>query len=304
MKVAVLKGGLSNEREVSLKSGAAIAAALQRKGHEVVEVDAQSDLLSQLSSFRPEAVFIALHGKWGEDGCVQGLLEWLKIPYTGSSTLVSAVCFDKRVTKDFFKVHGINTPAHAVCYRGQDLDAFCQQIEMKLPLIVKPNTEGSSIGVSRVQEIDQLKPALEEALKLDTVVLVEQMIRGREVTVGVLQGRALPVIEVVPQSGFYDFKSKYTKGMTDYKIPADLPSALSQRLSNEAQRIFSALGCEGAVRVDFMIDDQEVPYALEVNTIPGMTETSLLPKSAQCVGISFDDLCDTLLQTARLKVLR
>lgn len=304
MKVVVLKGGLSNEREVSLRSGAAIEAALKRKGHEVIDVDAGLDLAARLNAIKPESVFIALHGKWGEDGCTQGLLECLGMPYTGSSVRASSLCFDKRVTKDLFQVHGIKTPLHELCHRTDNLDDWCAKLKLALPLIVKPNTEGSSIGVSRVQKLEELKPALVEALKLDTVVLVEQMICGREVTVSVLNGRALPVIEVVPKDGFYDFKSKYTKGMTEYKVPALLSPSLEKKLQEESEKIFLRLDCEGAVRIDYMIDESETPYALEVNTVPGMTETSLLPKAAAFAGISFDDLCEQILQGARVKVTK
>jgi len=304
MKVAVLMGGLSNERDVSLRSGAAIAAALKRKGHDVTELDASDDIVSKIKALKPESVYVALHGKWGEDGCVQGMLEWLQIPYTGSSTLVSSLCFDKRVTKDFFKAYGVKTPRDNIFRRGEDVEKFCRELKIQPPLVVKPNTEGSSIGVSRVEKIDELKPALEAAIKLDTVVLVEEMIVGREVTVSVLNGKALPVVEVVPKSGFYDFKSKYTKGMTEYKVPAVLSEKLARDLKEASEKIFAALGCEGAVRIDFMIDKDEVPYALEVNTIPGMTETSLLPKAAAESGIVFDDLCDQILKTARVKVTK
>ncbi len=301
MRIAVLMGGLSKEREISLRSGRAVASALRRKGYDVVEIDADLSLAGRLKEIKPESVFVALHGKFGEDGTVQGILEWLRIPYTGPSLEASALCFNKRLTKEFLEPKGINTPAFRIYHDSDDWDEWMKKFDLPFPVIVKPNTEGSSIGVVRVFEKEELHKGIREAALLDSTVLVEQMIQGREVTVGVYNGKGLPVVEVVPQSGFYDYTAKYTKGMTDYRVPADLPDLLTLDLKKTAERAYRFLNCEGAVRADFMID-QNSQWFLEMNTIPGMTETSLLPKAALAEGISFEDLCEGILKTARLKI--
>lgn len=301
MKIAVLMGGLSKEREVSLRSGAAISSALKRKGYDVLDIDVDANLIDRLQAVKPEAVYIALHGKFGEDGVVQGLLEWLRIPYTSSSLRTSAICFDKLKTKEFMKAHGITSPDYQVSF-GEDINDWINNFTLELPVIVKPNTEGSSIGVSRVFKKEELFAALQEAHRYDSVVLVEHMIVGREVTVGVLNGQALPVVEVIPKSGFYDFNSKYTKGFTEYQVPAKLEKKVEAELQKTAAKLYKVLQCEGGVRADFMIDENDHIFCLEVNTIPGMTETSLMPKAAACAGISFDDLCERIMKDARLKI--
>ncbi len=302
-KIALLMGGLSKEREVSLKTGAAILGALQRRGYEVVSMDIKdASFIDALRSQNFDAAFIALHGRYGEDGSIQGILEWLKIPYTGSSIKANALCFDKVATKAFLSHFGVPSPKYQVLRRGDDLQAFVNGFDLPYPVIVKPNTEGSTIGISRVFEAKDLAPALTEALKYDSVVLIEQYIQGREVTVGVLGGFALPIIEIRPKGGFYDFTSKYTPGATEYLVPAPIEEDLATKLQNLSVQIFKALECAGAVRADFMIDASGEPFFLEVNTIPGMTETSLLPKAAQCAGINFEDLCVGILEGASLKV--
>lgn len=302
MKVAVLMGGLSKEREISLRSGRAVAGALRKKGHEVIEIDADAQVIDKLQRAKPEAVFIALHGKFGEDGTIQGILEWIRIPYTGPSLLTSAICFDKRTTKEFVAAKGILTPPFEVYREGENLDGWLAKFKGDFPCVVKPNTEGSTIGISRVTRTGDLKKAMEEALKFDRVILVEKMIEGREITVGVHRGKALPIVEVVPKSGFYDYEAKYTKGMTEYIVPAKLPDQTVQTVLGASEEIYRVLQCEGAVRIDYMLDKNGEPYFLEVNTIPGMTETSLLPKAAVCMGKSFEDLCDEILEDARLKL--
>lgn len=295
-KIAVLMGGLSAEREVSLRTGKAISQALTRCGYEVTDIDAGRDLAQQLEKTGVEVAFIALHGRFGEDGTVQGLLELADIPYTGSGVLASSLAMDKVATKKMLCYHGIATPGFAVMRRGQKI---CGTLP-DYPLVVKPAREGSTIGISIVHDEQELAAGLEEAFRHDDLVLVEQFIAGAEVTVGVLDGQPLPIIQVVPKGGFYDYQSKYTPGQTEYLLPAPLPETLYGALQDSAVQVFEAIGCCGAARVDFMVTDTDF-YCLEVNTIPGMTETSLLPKAANAVGMSFDELVERILEGASLR---
>ncbi|HEX5037221.1 MAG TPA: D-alanine--D-alanine ligase [bacterium] len=299
-KIAVLLGGLSKEREVSLRSGAAVAKALKARGHDVVEIDVGRDLPEKLKASGAAVAFLALHGRYGEDGAVQGLLEVMGIPYTGAGPLASAVCMDKVLAKKVLVSEmgaSILTPKWQVVKRG-DVGAIH---ELPLPLVVKPNREGSTIGISIVREEKDFKAALEEALKLDETVLIEEFIEGIETTVSVLNGRALPVIEIVPKSGFYDFTSKYTKGMTDYIVPARIPDGVRDRLQKTSEAAWKVLGLAGFARLDFILR-KDAAYFLEANTIPGMTETSLVPKAAAAAGLSFEDLCEDVLKGAALKI--
>ena len=320
MKVAVLMGGLSKEREISFRSGKAVAGALAKKGHKVTEIDADAQVVDKLKEAKPEAAFIMLHGKFGEDGTIQGILEWMRIPYTGPSLLTSAICFDKLATKEYLAAkggvsRGIVTPEYEVYRHGEDINGWLKKFKLGFPCVVKPNTEGSSIGISRVYEgrggsrqttggqaRTPLAKALEEALKFDRVVLAERMIEGREITVGVHRGCALPIVEVVPKSGFYDYEAKYTLGMTEYIVPAKLSDKTAKAAMQASEKIYRLFSCEGAVRIDYMLSKNEELFFLEVNTIPGMTETSLLPKAAVCAGLNFEDLCEEILEDARLKI--
>jgi D-alanine-D-alanine ligase len=297
-KIAVLMGGLSAEREISLRTGGAVLASLQEAGYTAVGIDAGRDLAARLEAAKAEVAFIALHGRFGEDGTVQGLLEILGIPYTGSGVMASAVAMDKVTTKKILLYHELPTPAFDVFQRGTDKEEFLSR-HQHFPLVVKPSREGSTIGVSIVRGAKELRAGLEAALAHDDLVLVEDFIKGLEVTVGVLSGEALPVIQVVPKGGFYDFQAKYTAGQTEYLVPAPLEGALYERLQQVAVAAFRALGCAGAARVDFMVREREF-YCLEVNTIPGMTETSLLPKAAGQIGISFGELVQRILEGAAL----
>lgn len=297
-KIAVLLGGMSAEREISLRTGRAVMASLERGGYDAVAIDAGRDLAQRLTETGAQVVFIALHGRFGEDGTVQGMLELLGLPYTGSGVLASSVAMDKVATKKFLLHHQIPTPTFSVYQRGDDRAAFVAAVT-SWPMIAKPAHEGSTIGVTIAHNRDELLQALDEALRYDETVLVEEFIRGEEATVSVLNGTVLPAIQVVPKGGFYDFNSKYTAGRTEYLLPAPFPPeiyAAMQRLASEAIR---ALGCKGAARADFMIRGSEL-FCLEVNTIPGMTETSLLPKAAAAVGIDFDELVLRLLEGAAL----
>ncbi len=289
-------GGLSAEREVSLRTGEAVLQSLKRLGYSAFAIDAGRDLPSRLIWQQASKVFIALHGRYGEDGTVQGLLEIMQLPYTGSGVLASSVAMDKVVTKKLLVYHNQPTPAFAIC-TAADLESGSLVDFPPLPVVVKPAREGSTIGISLVRKEEELQAALEEALRHDDLVLVEQFIDGREVTVGVLDGEALPIIEVVPESGFYDYQAKYTAGRTEYLLPAPLEEKLYADLQRAAVEVFNILGCSGAARIDFMIRDDEF-FCLEANTIPGMTETSLLPKAAAAAGISFDQLVERILAGA------
>ncbi len=297
-RIAVLMGGLSAEREVSLRTGNAVLRALQGRGLDAVAIDAGRDLPLRLQEAGVQIAFIALHGRYGEDGTVQGLLELLQIPYTGSGVLASSVAMNKLVTKQILMHHGVATPAFAVYRKDNDQVAFVAA-RQAYPLVAKPAREGSTIGVSIVRDAESLQAGLEEALRHDDLVLVEEFIAGAEVTVGVLGEQPLPVVQVVPKGGFYDYQSKYTPGQTEYLLPAPLPAAVYARLQAEAVAACQALGCRGAARVDFMVRGEEL-FCLEVNTIPGMTETSLLPKAAGAAGIPFDELVLRILADAGL----
>lgn len=304
-KIGVLLGGLSKERDVSLRSGAAVAKALRARSYDVIEIDAGRDLPERLKREGVEVAFLALHGRYGEDGTVQGLLEVTGIPYTGSGPLASGVCMDKDLTKRLLTPEGVTTPTWKMLDRA-DLDEM-RKPPLPLPLIIKPNREGSTLGMTIVREEKQFRSALVEAAKFDRRVLIEEFVTGTEVTVAVVNGRALPVLEIVPKSGFYDYASKYTKGMTEYIVPARLPDATRDDLQKISGKIWKVMELEGFARMDFIVgvgkdEASPRPYFLEVNTIPGMTEMSLVPKAAAAAGISFEDLCEEILKGASLKI--
>jgi len=302
-KIGVLLGGMSSEREVSLRSGKAIAEGLRKKGYSVVEIDVGTDLAQKLGSEKIEVAFIALHGRYGEDGAVQGLLEVLKIPYTGSGILASALSMDKTLTKRVLQERGFLTPAFTQFQQGKmDKAIFLEELSFSYPLVVKPAREGSTIGIGIVKEKKDLPAALNEALKFDSQILIEEFIQGTEVTSGILNGEALPLIEVAPKSGFYDFHSKYTKGATDYILPARVEPSLAKEIQQTTAEIYAELGCEGCARADYIIDSEGRFFFLEINTIPGMTETSLIPKAAAAIGVDFENLVEKILDSARLKL--
>lgn len=301
-KVAVIMGGTSSERQVSLASGEAVLAALTEQGIDAraVVLGPGDDALSMLSGTDMDAAFLALHGKLGEDGCVQGLLELLGIPYTGSSVLSSALAMDKLKSKELFRLHNVPTPPYYVCDRQSAAHLAETHGSFGFPVIVKPRREGSSIGVSRAENLAQLIEAVELALAFDSSVLVERFVQAREVAVGILDGRVLGAIEIAPKSGIYDFAAKYTPGMTDYYLPARLPAARYRNVLNLAERAAEALDTSGAVRVDLLVTEGQNEYVLEVNTLPGMTQTSLLPKIAGAAGYEFSELCLAILAGAKL----
>ncbi len=295
-------GGPSSEREISLKSGAAVVQALTQAGVEAVAVDittadpAENEKL--IRSLAVDLAFIALHGCFGEDGQVQRLLEKMGVPYTGSGPEAHRLALDKTLARGVFARRGLKVPGGMVAEKGKLPDAALLG-KLGLPLVVKPATQGSSIGLSIIDSVDALGAALERAFAYDGKVLLEQYIKGKELTVGVLGEKALPVIEIVPRNRFFDFEAKYQHGMTEYIVPARITeeaAAAAQRCALEAH---TALGCAGCSRTDIMQEEGSgALYVLEVNTIPGMTSTSLLPKAARNIGIEFPDLCLMLLESA------
>jgi len=297
-KIAVLMGGLSAEREISLRTGQAALTALQQLGYQAVAIDADTDLPAQLRQAGVEIAFIALHGRFGEDGRVQGLLEMLQIPYTGSGVLASSIAIDKVVTKQLLLFHELPTPGFDFMRPGDardDLLGRCRH----LPLVVKPSREGSTIGITIARSHEALRHGIDTAAALDGTVLVEDFVDGVELTVSVLNGQPLPIIQIVPKGGFYDYHAKYTAGQTDYLLPAPIDAGSYQRVQQAAVDACRALGCRGAARVDFMLREREF-YCIEVNTIPGMTTTSLLPKAAAEAGIDFNQLVEQILLDADL----
>ena len=303
-RVGVIMGGSSGEREVSLRSGQAIAAALTARGYDVASVVLPEDATlaaRTIESANIDVAMLALHGRHGEDGCIQGLLELLKIPYTGSSVLASALAMDKLKAKELFRLHNVPTPPYYMVTEEDDLDDIeTTHGSFGFPVVVKPRGEGSSLGVKKADNLNELVRAIHAALELDDTVLVERFVAGIEVNVGILEGRPLGAIEIVPKSGLYDYAAKYTPGMTEYFMPARLPPVRYRGVLNLAERAARALGCTGPCRVDLLVTRGENEYVLEVNTLPGMTETSLLPKIAAAAGYDFGALCETILSGARL----
>jgi D-alanine-D-alanine ligase len=301
-RIGVVMGGTSAEREVSLRTGAAVARALEENGREVVriELDDLADAPIQLRSAHIDAAFLALHGRYGEDGCVQGLLELLGIPYTGSGVLSSALAMDKLKAKELFRLHNVPTPPYYVFEGSGAADIEEAHGSFGFPVVVKPRREGSSVGVARATGMSELAQAVQAALVYDSSVLVERFIAAREVHVGILDSRVLGAIEVVPRSGLYDYQAKYTPGMTEYFMPARLPATRYRGVLNLAERAAHALGTSGAARVDLLVTEGQNEYVLEVNTLPGMTPTSLLPKIAESAGFGFRELCEAIVDRARL----
>jgi D-alanine-D-alanine ligase len=285
-KVAVLLGGKSGEREVSLKSGNAVLSALLRQGVDTHAFDPAIRDLHELSSY--DRVFISLHGRFGEDGTMQGVLELMDIPYTGSGVMASAVGMDKWRTKLLWRATGVVTPEFEMLDANTNFDQVAEQLG--LPLFVKPANEGSSIGISKVKTAEALPEAYALAAKADPLVIAEKYVGGGEYTVGILDGVALPVIRIVPKNEYYDFEAKYLRNDTEYHCPSGLDEAKEAQIQKEAVQAFNVLGCSGWGRVDFLMDEAGKHYFLEVNTSPGMTDHSLVPMAAKVAGMSFDTL--------------
>lgn len=302
--VAVVMGGPSAEREVSLNTGAAIANALREYGYtNVVEIDLDPrNFGKQLAESKAEVVFNAVHGLYGEDGRLQTLLEIREMPYTGSGMIASVSCMDKVITKRMLRDAGISTPACLIINKKESgiKEKIIQRFS--LPVVIKPASQGSSIGVEIVKEEKQLDEALANAFKYSRDILVEEFIGGKELTVSMMQKDgevvALPVIHIAPHSGTYDYHSKYTKGATEYICPADLDEETTKKVQEISKQAYEVLGCSGVARADVMLDEEGNGYVLEINTVPGMTATSLVPKAAAAAGISFPELCNIILQSA------
>lgn len=303
-RIGVLLGGLSSEREVSLRTGEAVLAALTMRGHEVIPIYADRDVDVALRQERIDAAFIALHGRWGEDGCIQGLLETLGIPYTGSGVLASSLAMHKGKSKELFRLHNLPTPAYYVLTADDAHDLDAVHGDFGFPCVVKPIREGSSVGVTICRTPDELPPAVERALCFDDELLVERFIGGQEVSVAILGDRALGAVEIAPRDGFYDYGNKYTRGATDYFVPPRLSPERYRGVLVQALRAHTALGCRGVTRVDMIVSESGNEFVLEVNTIPGLTPTSLVPKIADAAGISFGELCEMMLAGASLDTRR
>jgi len=305
-KVAVLMGGTSAEREISLESGASIAGALRELGHEAIEVDSGPDLAAKLAKSKPDAAFMALHGRGGEDGTVQGLLEIMRIPYTGCGVFACAATMDKVVTKHLLDYNGVPVAPDRVFTEGDLLDAATIVAEeLSFPVMVKPACEGSSIGVARADDAAALNAALREVFEIDDRALVEKFIEGRLFTIGILgvEELVLPVLEISMRDGFYDFDAKYNPGRSIYEVPARLPEEVSEYMQAMALDAFHALQCSGVSRIDFMQDAASGDiFCLEINTIPGMTALSNFPMAAAAAGIDFKGVVAMVLETASLKI--
>lgn len=294
-RVAVLYGGTSAEREVSLKSGAAVLSALQQAGVDAHGVDVGADILAQLTAGNFDRAFNVVHGRGGEDGCIQGVLEYAGIPYTGSGVLASALAMDKLRTKQVWSALGLPTPRHATL-TGSD-DCLRVATELAFPLMVKPSQEGSSIGMAKVHTLEQLQQAWQAARAYDDSVLVEQYVTGPEFTVALLDGEVLPPIRLATSHDFYDFEAKYLASDTKYQIPCGLTADKERLLCQLAATACAALGVSGWARADVMQDEDGNFWLLEVNTVPGMTDHSLVPMAAQAAGLSFQQLVLRILAT-------
>ena len=301
-KIGVLMGGCSSEREISLRSGRAVFEGLKELGCDVVAMDIQTENRDEVSrlikSSEIECAFLALHGHFGEDGQIQEILEDIDIYYTGSGVLASRLAMDKVASRRIFEVYGIPVPSYRVVNQFSYGKNWKLHHTVTLPVVVKPSCHGSSIGLSIVERYEDLDNAMESAFQYDSTVLIESFIKGREITVGILQENALPVIEILPKRQFFDYEAKYQAGMTEYRIPAVLDEDTKKKVERAALAAHRLLGCRGCSRVDILLSQDQTPYVLEVNTIPGFTATSLLPKAARTIGIEFPSLCLTLIELA------
>lgn len=304
-RIGVLMGGTSREREISLRSGKNVLEALIRQGYDAISIDPARELAPQLKEQNIEVAFLALHGTPGEDGSIQGFLETLNIPYTGSKVLASALAIDKVAAKKMFIVDNVPTPPYIEILEGDDLGHKAQVISRKLgmPVVVKPNKEGSSFGITIVRDKKELAKVLERTRAEFKNIFAEKFVKGQEVTVGILgnstETEALPILELRPKAEFYDFNAKYTKGATEFILPAELTRKVYEKTQSVALAAHRSLGCAGVSRVDIIVDDKGRPWVHEINTIPGMTELSDLPAEALASGISFDQLVLKILASAQ-----
>ena len=308
-KIVVVMGGTSTEAEVSRRTGTAILNALKSKGYNAEGMElVPKTFANDIQKSGCAMVFNALHGKFGEDGLLQGTLDMLGIPYTGSGVLAAAVTMDKAASKRVFVAEGISTPRSHTYYSYEMKRGLAAEIEAEfsLPMVVKAASQGSSIGVYIVESHEELKNALVQAFKYNDEVLVEEFIRGRELTVAVWgneeEKEAFPIIEITTLTGRYDYDSKYTKGASAHIIPAPMSEEKTKEIQELAVKTFTACGCKGVARVDMMLSEDEVPYVIEVNSVPGMTETSLVPDAARAMGVEFPELCERMLEMAGFKL--
>ncbi len=302
-KILVLMGGYSEEREVSLRSGAAVLNALKNIGYDAAALDLKGNSVQAIADYNPDLVFIALHGKDGEDGTVQGLLEIMGIPYTGSGVTSSAIGINKVLTKKILIYEGIPTAAFAIL-KKKDLSSREQELKsllenIGLPMVIKASTQGSSIGTFIVRQESDVLTTIEAAFEYDSEVLVEKFIDGTEVTSTVIGNdftQVLPLIEITSANEFYDYESKYTPGKCNHIIPARVSEEIQEKIAKLTERVYQAIGCRGYSRVDFIIDKDGNPYVLEINTLPGLTEMSLVPDAARAAGISFEELVERIVR--------
>ena len=295
LTVGVLMGGMSSERPISIKSGKAVAEALRSRGYHVVEIDVTPDTPAQLREHGVDVAWLALHGTFGEDGCVQGLLEIMRIPYTGSGVRASAIAMDKIATKRLLRGTKVHLPQDTVWQPGSPVPS-----DIQFPVVAKTPNGGSTIGIHMCEDAKALRDALDDCGRFEPSVLIEQFISGTEITVAVLEGQALPVVEIRPVEGFFDFNAKYTKGQTEYLVPAPIDPVVAATAQEHAEIAFRTAGLSGVVRADFIVDDEGIPWFLEINTLPGMTATSLTPMAAGATGVSFEDLVEMSLKGAQL----
>ncbi len=301
-RIGILMGGPSSEREISLKSGRAVYESLSKLGIDVVAIDIKTDEVSEnknlIKSFALDCAFIALHGRFGEDGGVQQILENLNIVYTGSDVFASKIAMDKVLSREFFEINGLDVPYYKVIEKSSFDKIRDKLVDFKLPFVVKPASQGSSVGLSIVDNKDLIKKAIYLAFSFDEKAIIEEYISGSEVTVGILDEKALPVIEIIPKNRFFDYQAKYQVGMTEYIVPARIEEKVTALLQEKALMAHKILGCFGCSRVDVILKADNTAVILEVNTIPGLTQTSLLPKAAQVMGIDFARLCIKLIELA------
>ena len=299
LTVGVLMGGMSTERPISMKSGKAVAGALRNRGYTVVEIDVGPNTPADLVHHEIDVAWLALHGSFGEDGCIQGLLEIMRIPYTGSGVRASAVAMDKIATKRVLRGTDVHLLRDWVWRSGDALPS-----DLVYPIVTKTPNGGSTIGIHICKDEEELRDALKDSEQFEDAVLLEQFVAGTEITVALLNGSALPVVEIRPVGGHFDFDAKYTKGQTEYLVPAPISPVIAATAQAHAEISYQTVGVSGIARADFIVDEDGVPWFLEINTIPGMTATSLTPMSAGSAGISFEELVEVGLKAAQLKTQR
>lgn len=310
-KIVVLCGGISSEREISIRSGKNCFNALIRLGYkntELIDIKTTDDLFA-LKDKKIEIAFLITHGKFGEDGCIQGILEWLQIPYTGSSVLASAIAMDKSLTKEIAKNNKIITPDYILLNKTNKSTIDTKTVWEKLSksknaIFLKPRDDGSSVNTYKIKSLTELEEKIKEINLNDSDYLIEEFIAGREITVGILevnnQCKILPILELKPKNEFYDYHAKYTKGMTEFILPAKIDSQVKEKIESDSIKIFSSIGCSSFARIDYILDKENVAYLLEVNSLPGMTDTSDIPAQAKAAHIEYDELVEIILKSARL----